>query len=323
MDMFPARQNELEEKIVQWTKSAPELFKLHHVDAYTGHQVYAIAVSDFSVPDTDKKVHYFSQPHAHEPATTAAMINVIEELLTGKDLYSNATSLDLEKVLKETILIFNPIGNPSGRDRAPVDCWDGSFCDNNRFWCWMRGEHPEKPGQMWERIGDWDIRDYNAPDPLGIVYEQIGEFRYCEPNRCHDSSYFKLLFAMDKLYGFDAILDLHQCEFVDSDKNCMILLPPEACMGSPEVAARKTAWGQAVCRDWAVDKDLNPIIEPESLSYTGIQGQYFLDNWGELHSRMDILNTEIKNNSPEMTPALQLKAEAIAIRTSIRYLLEN
>ncbi len=322
MDLFPVRHKELEAKITEWTNLLPEKFKLHHVDAYTGHKVYAIAISDFSVPDAGKKVHYFSQPHAHEPATTAAMINVIEELLAGKDLYGNPTTLDLDTVLQKTILIFNPIGNPSGRDRAPVDCWDGSYCDNERFWCWMRGEDPANPGHMWERIGDWDIRNYNAPDPIGIVYEQIGEFRYCEPNRCRDSSYFKLLLAMDKLYGFDAILDLHQCEIIGDNNNCTILLPPDICMGNAEAAARKTAWGRQICLDWAADPDLDPVLEPEMLSYTGVQRQYFLDNWGELHKRIDIVNTEIKNNSPEMTPAIQLKAQAIAIRSSIKRLLD-
>ena len=58
------------------------------------------------------------------------------------------------------------------------------------------------------------------------------------------------------------------------------------------------------------------------MSYTGEQLEYFRANWGKLHQRINIINTEVKNNSPEMTPELQLKAQSIAIEVSIKRLLE-
>jgi len=220
------------------------------------------------------------------------------------------------------ILSFNPIGNPQGREKAPVDCWDGTFCDNERFWCWMRGEDPENPGRMWHRLNVWDIRNYHAPDPVGIVYEQIGEFFYAEPNRTYESSYFKLFHLLDAKYHYDTWFDLHQCEHFRENFNCEVLLAGKD-YANPAKEPANRAWALAVINAWRQYPGLNPDPEPIPLSYSGEQAEYFRRNWGPLQERMNIINTEVKNNSQEMTPELQLKAQSIAIEASIKHLLEQ
>jgi hypothetical protein len=247
------------------------------------------------------------------------MMDVIEQLLTGRDLRGRPTSLDVDHVLAETILTFNPIGNPQGREAAPVLYWDGSAYTNQEFWCWMRGDDPEKPGQPWHRFDLWDARQVAAPDPVGIVYEQIDEFRYVEPNRSHLSSYFQLFFQMDKAYHYECWLDLHQTEFENSDRNCMVLLPLQG-LASGVILAEDIAWGQAVCDAWAA-AGCRPVPKPAPLSYAGVQAEYFRKNWGELHRRMNILNTEVKNNAADAPPEFQLEAQAAAILASIRRLV--
>ena len=320
MKLFPCKQKELEAKINEWLKKAPEKIKIDYVESYTGYRVYAITVSDFTVPQEQKRAHYFAQPHAHEPGATAGMIDVLEELITGKDIYGNSSNMDVDNILKRTILTFNPIGNPAGRDKAPVDCWDGSYCDNERFWCWMRGEDPDNPGKCWKRLDIWDPRDHNTPDPVGIVYEQISEFKYAEPNRTQESSYFKLFHKMDAMYHFEAWLDLHQTEFVDSEYNSMILLAIQGEEGSKDLEAEKKEWSIQIIKEWENDTVLHPIPEAEPLTYTGIQAEYFRKNFGPIHKRMSMLSTEVKNNSPEMTPEVQMRGQAIAIRASIERL---
>ncbi len=321
MKNFPCRQHELEAKIKEWQNRNPAIIRVDHVESYSGYKVYGITISDFTVPAAQKRAHYFSQPHAHEPGTTAGMIDVIEQLVTGKDIYGKPTALNVKDVLNRTVISFCPNGNPFGREKAPVDCWDGSYCDNERFWCWMRGDDPENPGHMWKRLNVWDIRDYNAPDPVGIVYEQIGEFRYAEPNRTQESSYFKIFNKLDAQYHFEAWFDLHQCEeFRQKLYNCEVLLcSKEFC--NPAKEPENIQWANQVLEAWAAYPGLTPDPDPIPLIYTGEQLEYFRANWSPLHQRINIINTEVKNNSPEMTPELQLKAQSIAIEVSINRLL--
>ena len=318
---FVAMPDQLEEKIDHWRQAAGERLRVDWLQSFSGHRVYALTITDPRVPAERKRRLYFAQPHAHEPAATAGMADVIEELLTGKNLAGKPTSLDLDKVLATTILTFNPIGNPQGRERAPVLWWDGSRFSNDEFWCWMRGEDPDNPGKMWHRFDVWDTRDHpRHPQPVGIVYEQIDGHRYVEPNRSHLSSYFRLFFKMDGEFHYQWWLDLHQTEFVNSPYNCMALLGLEGlCTGS--ILAADMAWGKRLIEAWKA-AGFKPRPEPVHLGYTGQQASYFRNAWGELHKRMNIVSTEVKNNAPDLPPGRQMEAQAVAVRTTIQAALE-
>ena len=316
---FLAKQAQLEAKIADWTEIAGRMLRVDSIASYSGHKVYALTLTDPAVPLERKRCCYFSQPHAHEPGTTAGMADAIEQLVTGKDLAGNATRLDIEKVRAKTVLTFNPIGNPQGREAAPVLCWDGSKYSNDEFWCWMRGEDPDHPGTMWKRLDLWDTRVERHPQRIGIVYEQIDEFRYVEPNRSHVSSFFKLFFEMDKRFRYERWLDLHQTEFVKSAFNCMVLLPIKG-LAEGDILAEDTAWGEQIVAAWT-KAGYRPQPKPVALGYTGEQAEYFRKNWGDLHKRMHCISTEVKNNSPDATPEFQVKTQAIAIEETIRRLL--
>jgi hypothetical protein len=180
---FIAKQDQLEEKIAQWRRAAGDLLRVDSIVSYSGHKVYALTISDFSVPRADKKALYVSQPHAHEPGTTAGMADIIEQLLTGRDLTGRPCAFDRKKVLERTLVTFNPIGNPFGRENAPELYYDGTKYSPLAFRRLIFGEDPERPGKPWKRVDLWDIREENAPDPIGLVYEPIDEHRYVEPNR--------------------------------------------------------------------------------------------------------------------------------------------
>jgi len=317
---FPAKQEQLEALLAQWARRAGPKLRVDFLTSHSAHKVYALTLSDFALPLERKRRHYFAQPHAHEPGTTAGMLDVIEQLVTGNDLAGKPTRLDVERVLAKTVLTFNPIGNPQGREAAPVLYWDGSQYTNEEFWCWMRGEDPDRPGKMWKRLDLWDIREEKAPDRIGIVYEQIDEHRYVEPNRSHLSTYFKLFFRMDKEFRYECWLDLHQTEFERSPHDCMVLLPL-AGLAEGDILRNDTTWGQAIVDAWQA-AGFRPTPKPVALGYTGVQADYFRKTWGALHKRMEIVNTEVKNNAPDATPEFQLKAQSIAIVKSIERLLE-
>jgi len=316
---FLAKQAQLEAKIADWTEIAGRRLRVDSLASYSGHRVYALTLTDPAVPLERKRRAYFSQPHAHEPGATAGMMDALEQLITGKDLAGNPTRLDTERVHETTVLTFNPIGNPQGREAAPVLCWDGSGYSNDEFWCWMRGEDPDHPGKMWKRLDVWDTRVERHPKRIGIVYEQIDEHRYVEPNRSHLSSFFRLFFQMDKRFRYERWLDLHQTEFERSQFNCMILLPIQG-LAEGDILAEDTAWGQQIVAAWA-KAGYHPQPRPVHLAYTGEQAEYFRRNWGELHKRLHCISTEVKNNSPDATPEFQVKAQAIAIEETIRRLL--
>lgn len=320
MDAFIAKPDQLDRKLIQWQSMASDRLRVDWLPTYSGHRVYGLTLSNWAYPATRKRSHYFAQPHAHEPGATAGMCNVIEELLTGRDLEGNPTELDIDQVLANAILTFNPIGNPQGRAAAPVQFWDGAQYTNDQFWCWMRGEDPDHPGQMWKRLDIWDRREEQAPNPVGIVYEQIDRFTYVEPNRHQASTYFKLFHQLDARYGYQRWLDLHQTEFLNADHTCEVLLPIEG-LAAGDIAATNQRWGQAILDDW-VQAGYAARPEPVPLSYTGEQAAYFRRNWGALHERMNIINTEVKNNAPDTPPAFQMRAQSIAIRASIQQLLE-
>ena len=326
-EAFLAKQAQLEAKIAEWTALAGPKLQVDYVVSYSGDKVYALTLSDPDVDRERKRALYFAQPHAHEPGTTAGMIDVIDQLVKGReyaaqgaDLEGRPTALDVDKVLAQTILTFNPIGNVQGREKAPVLCWDGSRYSNEEFWCWMRGEDPEHPGQMWKRLDIWDVRAEKAPDPIGIVYEQIDAFRYVEPNRSQLSSYFKLFHRMDARYGYEYWLNLHQTEFVDSEYNCVVLLPLEG-LATGAIAEEDKAWAERIMAAWK-EAGLKPEPAPRTTGYTGVQAEYFRRNWGALHERMRIISTEGKNNAADAPPEMQRDTQALAILESIERLLD-
>jgi len=316
---FLAKQAQLEAKIAEWRERAGPRLEVDSVTCFKAHKVYALTLTDPSVPLERKRRHYVAQPHAHEPGTTAGMIDAIEQLVTGKDLAGETTTLDVEAALAKTVLTFNPIGNVQGRERAPVLYWDGSKYTNEQFWCWMRGEDPDNPGTMWHRFDLWDIQEHKAPDPVGIVYEQIDDCRYVEPNRSHLSSYFRLFFKMDERFRYQLWLDLHQTEFVRSPYDCMIILPI-AGLAEGEIAAAGKAWGERIVAAWK-RAGYRPKPDVRPLGYTGQQAEYFRKAWGEINQRLCKVTTEVKNNAPDAPPDFQLKAQSIAVIESVRRLL--
>lgn len=316
---FLARQAQLEAKLAEWRELAGPRLQVDHVTDFRGNRVHALTLTDPGVPLEGKRRHYFAQPHAHEPGATAGMLDALEQLVTGKDLAGKPTRLDVDKALASTVLTFNPIGNVQGRERAPVLVWDGSKYTNDQLWCWMRGEDPEQPGTMWKRLDLWDDREETAPEPVGIVYEQIDDHRYVEPNRSHLSSYFRLFFAMNERFAYECWLSLHQTEFVNSPHDCMVLLPL-AGLAEGETLATDRAWGERIVGAWR-RAGYRPKPQVAPLGYTGTQAEYFRSNWGELHKRMNIITTEVKNNAPDAPPDFQIKAQSIAIVESIQRLL--
>lgn len=323
---FIARQAQLEQKIAEWRQAGGNKFRVESIRAYSGHPVYALSVSDFGRPREGKQALYVSQPHAHEPGTTAGMADMLEQMMTGYDLEGNACTFDRERVLAETIVTFNPIANPFGREHSPELYYDGSRYSPAEFRRLIFGADPEQPDRSWKRVDLWDAREEaHIPNPIGIVYEPIDEYRYVEPNRSQLSSYFKLFHRMDAQFRYSYWLDLHQMMFVsdrmvDTGYTCQVFLP-YADLCAPEIKAIDDAWGNEITADWL--RRGYAAAQPISTPYTDIQKEYFRRNFGDIHKRMYRISTEVVTNRPQYPVDLQVKAQSSAIETTLNRMLRT
>jgi hypothetical protein len=261
-----------------------------------------------------------TQPHSHEPGPTAAMMSVACQLLEGRGLDGAPTPLDRDRILTQVVFNCVPLGNPDGSSRAPVEYWDGSFCSNEEYWCWMRGKD-RKTGKMWKRLGKWSTRvETDHPNPIGIVYERLSEHEYCEPNRCLESSYFRMALRLNEKHGCDQWLDLHQTEFEKSAHNCMIILPLVQKSLPPHTQEYNQKWGEEAVEAMRRAGG-SPLAKVAPLGYTGDQAAYFRDLWGPIEQHIPVITTEIQNNNQRTPPDMQRGLQEACIRVSLERLL--
>jgi len=306
-------------QVARWSEEHPECFKAESIRQYAGRRVWALTVTDRSVADEDKVKTMLYKPHAHEPAPIAGQANIINMLLTGHALDGRPTQLDNERVLNECLLTFIIDANPEGTANAPVEYWDGSQYTNEEFWAWMRGPDPDT-GKMWKRVDIWDdTKEDKLPTRYGIVYEQISEHEYVEPNRHHSSTLFKWIFKLWERYDWDQMFSLHQTEFVGQEENCMIILPVLYDDQPEHLQEYEAQWAGAVVDAWSQLEGGRPIAQSKPLGYSGEQRQYFVDRWGDLYDKTAIITSEIQNNSPRTDPMLQMRLNEVAIRATIEF----
>ncbi len=311
---YPSKPRDLEVKIEEWRNLNTDNLKIDWINNFKGQRVYAITITDFSIKTRNKIPLYIAQPHAHEPATTVGMIDVIEQLLTGKDLYGEKSDIDVERVLSTKIVTFNPIGNPDGSERLPVDYWDGRQYTNEQLWCWMRGEDPEKPGKYWKRVDIFDTRrEKNLPKRIGVVYEQIDNYHYVEPNRSKLSSYYKIFSKMNATYNYRYWLDLHQTEFREKiDCKVFLYLPN---LDTEEIHRENIEWANYITKKWE-DAGFNPG-KPSFLDYSGEEAELIRRAWGEIHRKLHRIAVEVINNTNNPNPREQARAESVAIKATL------
>ncbi len=320
--VFLAKPHQTQPRILQWAAAHPDRVRLDSVPQFAGFDTHVVTVTDANVADDAKAACLLVQPHAHEPATTAAMMELLSQLIDGCRLDGTPTDLPRDDILRRTIVSVMPDGNPDGRARSPELFWDGSKWTNDEFWSVMRGVDPTTL-KMWKRLDDWDLRRQSPrPLSLGIVYEQVAPFEYVEPNRSHRSAYWRLIRRMLAQRRYNYLLDLHQTEFERSDRNCMLILP----ILQPELPApvqeTNRAWGEEIVAAWAASGG-RPIAEVAPLNYTGEQAEYLRRTWREVVTVTPTVTVEVQNNSPQTPPSEQVRLTETAIRVTLERALSE
>jgi hypothetical protein len=312
-----AKPHQTEPKILEWAQNYPQQTRLNTVRPWT-HTVYALTVTDSSVPDDDKRKCLFAVPHGHEPAGTVACMNVLSQLLDGCALDGTPTTLDRKTILRKTLLTFIPDANPEGRSRAPEDWWDGSRYSNDEFLKFAFGIDSQT-GERFKRVDRWRTTA-DQPSRVGIAYERIDETTYVEPNRDGDSSFFRLIHRLTERHRYDQFLDLHQTEFECSPHNCVILLPVVWDDLPEPIRAYSQTWADEITAAWRPMENVNPQ-PPRALGYTGQQRAYFEQRWGALYRAYPHLTVEVQNNNSHTPADLQRQLSEAAIWVSIERLM--
>ena len=185
----------------------------------------------------------------------------------------------------------------------------------------MRGRD-RATGEMWKRLGLWSTEEEtDHPDPVGIVYEQLNDTEYAEPNRTARSSYWRLLEQIRAIQPLDQSVPLHQCGFEGLEYKAVILLPVLQDELPPEIQSRNTALSDAIVAAWR-EAGAGPVPPGKPLSYTGQQRQYFVDLWGNFYQDTAAATSEVENNSPRTPPAEQMRFSEIAVTAAIGHLLK-
>lgn len=313
------RPQQVAAKIAQWAREHPQIVSLDSQKTFGGNTAYAVTVTDRKTPDEKKAKIVFAQPHAHEPAATAGMMNFLAQLLEGKELGGPKGAIDRDRLLRRCVLTFIPDGNPDGRSRAPVDWWDGSKYSNKEFLDFAFGRTAS--GERWKRLGRWSNKD-QQPALLGIVYEQINDHEFVEPNRDLDSSYFKLILRARTQRDYDLHVDLHQTEFEKSPYQAMVILPFSQKDLPPRIQKANVEAAAAVLKAW---QDIGAKAMPDArpLGYGEDQLQYFRKCWKEINEETPEITIEIQNNSPRTPPDQQRKLMEVAILAAIDWALSQ
>ncbi|MEW6355078.1 MAG: M14 family zinc carboxypeptidase [Planctomycetota bacterium] len=317
---WPSYPHQVDKLVEQWQEKYPRYLIVDFLTQHLRQKVYMLTVTDRDAPQRGKKKQMFTVPHAHEPAGTVGSLNFIHQLLTGHHLDGTASTLDRKRILEKTLISFNPDSNPGGRMRSPVHFWDGTRYTNEEFWAWMRGIDPETLS-MFKRVARWSIREEN-PLRIGIVYEQLNEHEFVEPNRDMGSSLLRLVVRYCNKWRYDQYLSLHQTEFQGrADRaNAMIILPVVQTEIGQELQECNMNWAMDIIGQWK-RAGARPIEAVKPLNYGEPHRSWFIECWGWLEKQMPCITVEIQNNNPDTPPEKQLLFMDVAIRESAERLL--
>ena len=276
-----------------------------------GQEVLALTIGD---PDRAPFRLLAAVPHGHEPAPTAAAVDVAAQLLTGAHLDGTPADLPVGDILAGALVTLVPDANPQGRARSPVRCWDGTAEDNEALWRHAFGVAAD--GSRFGRYPEWRFSAHRPRRP-GLVYEQIDDDLWVEPNTSRRSAYCRAVDELWAAYGYTHLLDMHQHEGSEA-----ALLPAEFDALPEAVRGRLERWSARLVAAWR-SAGGDPRPEP-AVPYRGQpRQQFFLDFWSGRCPGMLRLTSEVRNNRREPggtapTPlALQFRTALAALQATL------
>lgn len=312
--------DEVDELAAELKDMGSPALRIDTFQQYAGRNVYALTFTQPSGDPENRRRLFVSRPHAHEPAGVAACTELIKTLAGYKD-YANGNDEWRRWTLENFIVTFVPDANPGGSQRAPVKFWDGSKIPNEKFFLWMFGESGETPGDRFPRVAAWDMREVTPPALLGIAYEQIDEHTYVEPNRDYRSIFFQSFFKLHEIYQYHVWIDLHQTEYVNSERNAHVALP--SCYDDLSEDIQKKHWslGEAIHARWK-QEGAQPIDHPQgSYNPKSVQWQLLDKVWRPISQQVIHIVTEVQNNNSRTPVPMQVRFQLAAVLEAMKWMM--
>lgn len=297
----------------------PQNTRVSAMTQYGGEQVLGITIgpTDESKARRCERRLLIAVPHAHEPACTAASVDLAHQLLTGRSLDGTPSPLDGHAILQRCIVTILPDTNAQGRARSPERCWDGLMYDNDAFLKWAFGIAAD--GERFGRYAEWSAGEHQ-PTRCGIEYEQVDDDLWVEPNTSRRSTHSRMIDHLFERYRYTHMLDLHQHENDEA-----ALLPGDFEFLSEEAKAAIQTWGHALIHGWR-EAGATPRSEPTVPYRGGPRQQLFIDFWQGRCPGMLRLVSEVRNNrhnrTDEPTPMeYQFRMASAAIHATLAHVV--
>lgn len=302
----------------EWCRLYSPSVRRHSWVQYGGIRVYGLTITDNHERQQEKSLRLLvTVPHAHEPAGTAACVDFACQLLTGHHLDGTESKLPIDEILSKALITLLPDTNSQGRARSPVRCWDGTMYDNDAFLKVAFGI--AKDGSRFGRYPQWRYSEHH-PRVIGIIYEQVDDDTFVEPNTNRSSTHAVAIDDCYRLYRYTHYFEMHQHEVDEA-----VLLPANYDELHEAEKARLREWSEVIINSWKV-LGANPTAEP-FVPYRGQQRQQFLRAfWEGKPYEMLRLSIEVRNNrhskTDEPTPLEhQFKMALCALTITVLHLL--
>jgi len=317
---------------LEWQKQFSDIVTLDVEKQFSEDLVYAITVT--APTNTQKKNFMVTVPHAHEPAGTAAAMNYLNEIITGRTLDGTATKLPREEILDKIRLTFIPLANPFGRKKSPVDWWDGSKYSNEEFGYIMKGRLLNNPplgivGEFWHYHPIFN-QATDRLENIGIVWEKLSDSFYGEPHFYKGCAWWKIVEKLTSKFYYDLYIELHQGMEEWQDMDTLVIHPREHWI--PEVAIEYADKVEAkILENW---KKVGASPHPGDKDYYQRAGKGWLPDldmpserfkmsgdWLSIKYGTPQLTIEVQNNNQQTDAEKQLLYQQAAIEACVAMLI--
>lgn len=296
----------------RWAMDHPGRFRLHAWTQLGGQQVRGLTLGDMGA---EKAVRILvTVPHAHEPASTAAIVDLASQLVLGQRLDGAPPMIEAGRLLERCLLTLIPDTNSQGRSRSARRVWDGEL-KNDEFYKHAFGEAAN--GERFGRYPEWRWEEHK-PRRTGIVYEEVEPGLWVESNTSRRSTHTRAIDELFARYRYTHFLDMHQHE-----GNEATLLPAEFDDLPAADRARIERWSDAVLTAW---KEAGIEHKGRYVPYRGQpRQQFFKDYWRGRCPGMLRLTVESRNNrhtetDEPTTLERQLRSAEVSLHATLRHL---
>ena len=313
-------------KVAEWEQGHGPFVSLHRARQFTGDSVFALTITDPDTPAENKKTAAFVNWHTMEYGACAAIVNVGEMLLTGRDLHGNEAPFDAREFCRRFVITLIPDANPQGKLRLPFAITDGSQLDNTDEETVARLYFGTCNGKPFRRCERWRMPEEHV-EVAGAIYEKISADEYVIPDMDERSTAMRILYTLGLGQPYDMAGLMHQAEFMNMEENayCATSIEPWIPV---EIQATQERWAQAVIEHWrhvggrpveAVDHHhWGPdswVIDPVTGCVRKMANDYLTLRFG-----CPCLTIETQMNDPRTSPQEQMRLGTEAIIASLEFL---